>query len=69
VASVAEHPRASSRSDCSVPEAAVAQAARSSHIVQIGALDGSGLPVSVVEQAAKLLDKSRPSNGLIERFG
>jgi carboxymethylenebutenolidase len=38
-------------------------------LVQVGALDGSTLPVSGSEQAAKLLDKHRPSNGLIERFG
>ncbi len=40
---------------------------QASLLVQVGALDGSALPVSGGEQAAKLLDKHRPSNELIER--
>jgi carboxymethylenebutenolidase len=39
---------------------------QASLLVQIGALDPSQLPVSGDEQAAKLLDKNRPSNQLIE---
>jgi carboxymethylenebutenolidase len=40
---------------------------QASLLVQVGALDGSGLPVSGAEQAAKLLHKDLPSNALIER--
>jgi carboxymethylenebutenolidase len=40
---------------------------QASLLVQVGALDASNLPVSGNEQAAKLLDKDRPCNGLIER--
>jgi carboxymethylenebutenolidase len=42
---------------------------QASLLVQVGALDGSELPVTGVEQAAKLLDTNLPSNGLIERLG
>ncbi len=42
---------------------------QASLLVQVGALDRSELPVSGDEQAAKLLDKNRPSNELIERAG
>ncbi len=34
-------------------------------LVQVGLLDREGLPVTGVEQAAKVLDKSLPSNGLM----
>ncbi len=40
---------------------------QASLLVQVGALDGSALPVSGAEQAAKVLDRDRPCNGLIER--
>lgn len=42
---------------------------QASLLVQVGALDAGELPVSGVEQAAKLLDKDRPSNILIEQLG
>jgi carboxymethylenebutenolidase len=38
---------------------------QASLLVQVGVLDGVSLPVSGAEQAAKLLDKDRPSNRLI----
>jgi carboxymethylenebutenolidase len=38
---------------------------RASMLVQLGLLDGSKLPVSGAEQAARLLDPSLPSNTLI----
>lgn len=40
---------------------------QASLLVQIGALDPSGLPVTGNEQAAKLIDEDRPCNELIER--
>ncbi len=40
---------------------------QASLLVQVGALDPGGLPVSGVEQADKLLDKDRACNELIER--
>jgi carboxymethylenebutenolidase len=40
---------------------------QASLLVQVGLLDPSLLPVSGAEQAAKVLDESRPCNGLIER--
>jgi carboxymethylenebutenolidase len=42
---------------------------QASLLVQIGLLDPSSLPVCGAEQAAKVLDESRPCNGLIERAG
>jgi carboxymethylenebutenolidase len=36
--------------------------------VQIGLLDPRGLPVAGAETAHKVMDKSRPSNGLMERW-
>ena len=40
---------------------------QASLLVQVGLLDPSLLPVCGAEQAAKILDESRPCNGLIER--
>jgi carboxymethylenebutenolidase len=40
---------------------------QASLLVQIGLLDPQPLPVCGAEQAAKVLDQSRPCNGLIER--
>ncbi|MGH9081502.1 MAG: nuclear transport factor 2 family protein [Acidimicrobiales bacterium] len=40
---------------------------QASLLVQVGALDRSDLPVTGAEQAAKLLDKDRPCNELIDR--
>jgi carboxymethylenebutenolidase len=37
-------------------------------LVQIGLLDPSGLPVAGAETAHKVLDRSIPSNGLMERW-
>jgi carboxymethylenebutenolidase len=42
---------------------------QASLLVQVGLLDPSELPVSGAQQAAKLLDKDRPSNELIEHAG
>ncbi len=40
---------------------------QASVLVQIGLLDPTNLPVAGIESAKKLLDKSRPSNQLIDR--
>jgi carboxymethylenebutenolidase len=40
---------------------------QASVLVQLGLLDGSGLPVAGAESAEKILDPSLPSNGLIWR--
>jgi carboxymethylenebutenolidase len=40
---------------------------QASMLVQIGVLDPASLPVSGAEQAARLLDPSRPSNTLIPK--
>jgi carboxymethylenebutenolidase len=40
---------------------------QASLLVQVGALDGTTLPVTGAEQAAKVLDRDQPCNGLIER--
>ena len=40
---------------------------QASLLVQIGLLDPSRLPVCGAEQAAKMLDESRPCNDLIPR--
>ena len=40
---------------------------QASLLVQVGVLDGLALPVVGAGQAAKLLDRDRPCNGLIER--
>ena len=37
-------------------------------LVQIGLLDAKGLPIAGNETAEKLLDESRPSNTLMERW-
>jgi carboxymethylenebutenolidase len=41
---------------------------QASVLVQIGLLDPKGLPVAGIETAEKLLDETRPSNGLMERW-
>jgi len=41
---------------------------QASVLVQLGLLDPHGLPVAGVETAYKVLDKSLPSNGLMERW-
>jgi carboxymethylenebutenolidase len=41
---------------------------QASVLVQIGLIDGAGLPVAGAETAEKIRDPNRPSNGLIERF-
>jgi carboxymethylenebutenolidase len=40
---------------------------QASVLVQIGLIDGAGLPVAVAETAEKIRDPNRPSNGSIER--
>lgn len=40
---------------------------QASVLVQLGLIDGSSLPVAGAESARKLLDRSLPSNTLIER--
>ena len=39
---------------------------QASVLVQVGLLDANGLPVSGAEQAAKVVDKSLPSNALMQ---
>jgi carboxymethylenebutenolidase len=41
---------------------------QASVLVQIGLLDPTGLPVAGIETAEKLLDESRPSNNLMQRW-
>jgi carboxymethylenebutenolidase len=41
---------------------------QASILVQIGLLDPTSLPVAGADQARKMLDKSLPSNALIERM-
>jgi carboxymethylenebutenolidase len=41
---------------------------QASVLVQIGLLDPKGLPVAGIETAEKLLDETRPSNSLMERW-
>jgi carboxymethylenebutenolidase len=41
---------------------------QASVLVQIGLLDPAGLPVTGVEQARKVVDKTMPSNRLMEKF-
>ena len=41
---------------------------QASVLVQIGLLDPGGLPVAGAETALKVLDKSLPSNRLMERW-
>ncbi|HET6308240.1 MAG TPA: nuclear transport factor 2 family protein [Rhodopila sp.] len=41
---------------------------QASVLVQIGLLDATGLPVTGVEQARKVLDKTVPSNRLMPKF-
>ena len=41
---------------------------QASVLVQIGLLDAKGLPIAGNETAEKLLDESRPSNTLMERW-
>ena len=42
---------------------------QASVLLQVGLIDGRGLPVAGAETAAKVLDPSRPSNTLIETAG
>jgi carboxymethylenebutenolidase len=42
---------------------------QASVLLQVGLIDGRGLPVAGAETAAKVLDPSRPSNTLIEAAG
>ncbi|MGC2200624.1 MAG: hypothetical protein WA633_10840, partial [Stellaceae bacterium] len=41
---------------------------QASVLVQIGLLDPTGLPVTGIESAQKLLDETRPSNTLMKRW-
>jgi carboxymethylenebutenolidase len=41
---------------------------QASVLVQVGLLDANGLPVAGAETAHKVMDKSRPSNRLMERW-